>query len=524
MLFNSYEFVLLFIPAVAGMYYLLGFVGWYRAALGWLVTASLFFYGWWNPIYLLLLIGSIAFNFSLGRLLLVRASGSTGRLVLIFGIVANLAALAYFKYANFFVDNINWSLGSGFHLEQIILPLAISFFTFQQITYLVDTSKGQVLEHSFLRYCLFVTFFPQLIAGPIVHHGEMLPQFARKRVFRFDHAHLAIGATVFTLGLFKKVVIADEMALYATPVFEAAEEGTPLTFFAAWAGALAYTFQLYFDFSGYSDMAVGLAYLFGIRLPLNFFSPYKARNIIEFWRRWHISLSRFLRDYVYIPLGGSRRGSTRRYSNLMTTMVLGGLWHGAGWTFVAWGTLHGAYLMINHGWQALLKRLGRSPESTHWAGIAVGQVTTFLAVVVAWVFFRAETFPAAMNILAGMAGANGIALPTSYLPYLEPVASLMGLREGPDEVFRDLVQFFPGYLQTLQMTALLGIAWFAPNVYQLMGRFNPALDITHVTVRSDPPPRLGWRPAVLWAVTVFILLYWSLAAMDRTSEFLYFQF
>jgi len=521
MLFNSYEFALVFIPAVAGLYYLLGYAGWYRAALGWLVSASLFFYGWWNPIYLALLVGSIGFNFTLGRLLTAEVPWASRRVALIVGIVANLAALGYFKYANFFVENLNWALGSGFHLENIILPLAISFFTFQQITYLVDTANGQVREHSFLRYCLFVTFFPQLIAGPIVHHGEMLPQFARKRVFRFDHAYLAIGVTIFTIGLFKKVVIADEMALYATPVFDAAENDVPLSFFAAWGGALAYTFQLYFDFSGYSDMAVGLAFLFGIRLPLNFFSPYKARNIIEFWRRWHISLSRFLRDYVYIPLGGSRRGSARRYSNLLTTMVLGGLWHGAGWTFVAWGTLHGAYLMVNHGWHALLRRLGRSTESNRPSSILLGQITTFVAVVVAWVFFRAETFPGAMNILAGMSGANGVILPASWLTHIN---SLVGVGKASGQLFQEVVPFFPGPIQVLQTTALLGLAWFAPNVYQLMGRFNPALDITHVTVRSDPPPRLGWRPAALWAVVVFVMLYWSLAAMDRTSEFLYFQF
>jgi alginate O-acetyltransferase complex protein AlgI len=523
-LFNSYDFILVFIPAIGCLYYLLGHAGWYRAAISSLVLGSLFFYGWWNPVYVPLLLASIAFNFLLGRALTATGSDVTRKLGVVLGIGANLGALAYFKYANFFIDNINAAIGTGYHLERIILPLAISFFTFQQITYLVDASKKQVQEPSFLRYCLFVTFFPQLIAGPIVHHGEMLPQFAERQVFRFNHAHLAIGATIFVLGLFKKVVIADEMAVYATPVFDAAETGVALDFFAAWGGALAYTFQLYFDFSGYSDMAVGLAYLFGIRLPLNFFSPYKARNIIEFWRRWHISLSRFLRDYVYIPLGGSRFGNTRRYSNLMTTMVLGGLWHGAGWTFVAWGALHGLYLMINHGWHAVRRAAGRPDTSDSWASIAFGQTVTFLAVVVAWVFFRAESFPAAMNILNGMSGANGIVLPASYLDQLNRVAPLGSHLQGAGLIFSESVPYFPGYVQLLQLATLFAVAWFAPNVYQLLGRHNPALDITHVTVRSDARPRLGWRPGVVWALVVFAMLFWSLSAMDRTSEFLYFQF
>jgi alginate O-acetyltransferase complex protein AlgI len=524
-LFNSYDFILVFIPAVACFYYLLGYAGWYRSAIGWLVLASLFFYGWWNPVYVLLLVVSIAFNFLLGRVLSAGYSDVTRKFGLILGIGANLGALAYFKYANFFVDNINAVLETGYHLERIILPLAISFFTFQQITYLVDASKKQVQEPNFLRYCLFVTFFPQLIAGPIVHHGEMLPQFSQRSVFRFNHAHLAVGATVFVLGLFKKVVIADEMAVYATPVFDAAQAGVTLTFFAAWGGALAYTFQLYFDFSGYSDMAVGLAYLFGIRLPLNFFSPYKARNIIEFWRRWHISLSRFLRDYVYIPLGGSRLGDARRYTNLMTTMVLGGLWHGAGWTFVAWGALHGLYLMINHGWHAIRRSSGRPDTSDSWVSVAFGQVLTFLAVVVAWVFFRAESFPAAMSILNGMSGANGILLPASWLDHLNRLIAVGAAAPnlGP-LTFSETIHHFPGFVQQLQLLALLVIAWFAPNVYQLLGRYSPALDITHVTVRSEDSARLGWTPGVLWAIALFAMLYWSLAAMDRTSEFLYFQF
>ena len=291
----------------------------------WLVLASLFFYGWWNPAYLLLIIGSMLFNYYTG----VQLSYRQNRLFLGIAIALNLALLGYFKYANFFVENISDLAGLGWNIEHIVLPLAISFFTFQQIAYLVDAYRRETSEYNFLHYALFVSFFPQLISGPIVHHKEMLPQFIRETARFIEYRHLAIGISVFILGLFKKVVVADSLAPYSIEAFNAVAAGEMLTFFEAWKGALAYTFQLYFDFSGYSDMAIGLAMLFGIRLPLNFDSPYKANSVIEFWQRWHITLSRFLRDYLYIPLGGNRKGQKRRYLNLMITMLLGGLWHGA---------------------------------------------------------------------------------------------------------------------------------------------------------------------------------------------------
>ncbi|MBT5260335.1 MAG: MBOAT family protein, partial [Nitrospina sp.] len=346
MLFNSYAFIFLFLPVTLLGFQLIGNRGHCRVAVSWLIGASLFFYGWWNPAYLGLILTSILFNYAVG----VSLGSRPAKTVLVVGIAANLGLLGYFKYANFFVDNINALTGSDIVLERIILPLAISFFTFQQITYLVDTYRGETQECDFLRYCLFVTFFPQLIAGPIVHHREMMPQFAKDTFCRLKAKHLAVGLTIFSVGLFKKVILADGIAVYSTPVFDAAEAGVILTFVDAWCGALAFTFQLYFDFSGYSDMAIGLGRMFGIILPVNFFSPYKASNIIEFWRRWHITLSRFARDYLYIPLGGNRKGTLLRFANLMITMLLIGLWHGAGWTFVIWGGLHGSYLVINHGW------------------------------------------------------------------------------------------------------------------------------------------------------------------------------
>lgn len=319
--------------------------------MSWLILSSLFFYGWWNPAYLSLILFSMLFNYAFGTILSNGEKPKIRKYLLWVGVTTNLGFLGYFKYANFFVDQLNWAANSNFHLEKIILPLAISFFTFQQIAFLVDSYRHETKEFNFLQYCLFVTFFPQLIAGPIVHHKEMMPQFASNQVYKVNYKSLAIGLIIFTIGLFKKVILADGVAIYATPIFAEAEAEIAITLFSAWGGALAYTLQLYFDFSGYSDMAIGIAFMFGIKLPINFNSPYKSQSIIEFWRRWHITLSRFLRDYLYITLGGSKKGNVRRYVNLFITMLLGGIWHGAGWTFIIWGMLHGTYLMINHAWR-----------------------------------------------------------------------------------------------------------------------------------------------------------------------------
>ena len=312
-----------------------------------------------------------------------------------------------------------------------MLPLGISFFTFQKIAYLVDAYRGEVRAGGFLSFALFVTFFPQLIAGPIVHHSEVIPQFGQKSTYRPNLDNLSMGIGIFVLGLAKKTVLADSIATYATPVFRAAQAGADPTLFEAWGGALAYTFQLYFDFSGYSDMAIGLALMFNIRLPINFNSPYKATNIIDFWRRWHITLSRFLRDYLYIPLGGNRHGVARRYANLMLTMLLGGLWHGAGWTFIVWGGLHGIFLVINHFWHALGVGSATTSGARPGSDGSAARTITFLAVMVAWVFFRAEDFDAATRILAGMAGLNGVQLPASYHGAARPArARARGARLG----------------------------------------------------------------------------------------------
>ena len=349
MVFSSLEFLYLFLPPVLLGFLALRAIGSERGIIWWLIAASIAFYAWWSVPYLILLIGSVVFNFMLHRWLLV----SRDKVALTFGIIANLSALAYFKYANFFLGNVNAIFGFDLPMLSIVLPLAISFFTFQQISFLCDTYRGEVQDCDFARYTLFVVFFPQLIAGPIVLQKDTLPQF-KLSVFKSKiGVNLAVGGTLFAIGLFKKIVLADSMAPYANLVFGAAGDAHGVPVEAAWIGALAYTFQIYFDFSGYCDMALGLARMFGIRLPINFNSPYKATNIVDFWRRWHITLSRFLRDYLYIPLGGNRCSMPRRYVNLFATMVLGGLWHGAAWTFVIWGALHGLYLTINHGWAAI---------------------------------------------------------------------------------------------------------------------------------------------------------------------------
>nr|WP_297496400.1 MBOAT family protein [Ferrovum sp.] len=350
MLFNSYQFLFLFLPIT-----ILGFfqIGRYSRSISslWLFSASLFFYGWWNPAYVSLLLASICFNYGVGKALSREQARNHLRRawwILACGITADLCLLGYYKYANFFITNVSGLLNSNWHIDPVILPLGISFFTFTQIAFLVDAYRGDVKESNFIHYGLFVTYFPHLIAGPVLHHKEMMPQFAHPITYRPHWENFSVGLTLFTIGLFKKVILADGIAPYANLVFNAADHGTQILFTEAWGGALAYTFQLYFDFSGYTDMALGISCLFGVKLPINFDSPYKSVNIIDFWRRWHITLSRFLRDYLYFPLGGNRKGPFRRYANLMATMVLGGLWHGAGWTFIIWGTLHGFYLISKY--------------------------------------------------------------------------------------------------------------------------------------------------------------------------------
>lgn len=387
MLFNSYEFIFLFLPLTFAIFFYFGHKGKKKIATLWLVLASFFFYGYWDVRYVPLLFASICFNYLVGQRLEQRNRHSGW---LTFGIVINVLLLSYFKYTDFFLGTINdLAQANLFDLPHIMLPLGISFFTFTQTAYLVDAYRGEAKNHSFLTYCEFVTIFPHLIAGPIINHKEMIPQFVADKTFRINYANIALGLTIFTFGLFKKVVIADKLAILANQAFS---HTNSLSCIEAWVGALGYTLQLYFDFSGYSEMAIGLALLFNLQMPVNFNSPYQARSIIDFWRRWHMTLGVWVKNYLYIPMGGNRYGELRKMRNLFVSMLIIGLWHGAGWTFIIWGGLHGILLMINHAWRKTGIVL---PKIFNWG-------MTFLCVMICWVFFRSESLSEATLVLSNM--------------------------------------------------------------------------------------------------------------------------
>jgi len=526
MLFNSVEFIFFFLPIVVIGYSGIGKVGSNQLQLIWLVVASLFFYAWWRPPYLILLIISIIFNYAIGKVLSREQTRRTRKFFLILGITVNLLLLGYYKYANFFVGTVNSLVGSSWTLDKIILPLGISFFTFQQIAYLVDVYREETKEHNFLKYSFFVSFFPLLIAGPIVHHQQILPQFSESPRSRFTAENIFIGLTIFFMGFFKKVIFADGIAAYSNPIFNAANQGISINFIEAWVGVLAFTFQLYFDFSGYSDMAIGGARLFGIKFPLNFNSPYQSVNIIDFWRRWHITLSNFLKDYLYIPLGGNRKGEAQRNLNLMLTMLLGGLWHGASWTFVLWGGLHGLYLVINQQWRSFRKKvLGHVLNQRSVLGDWLGRILMFLAVIVGWVFFRAENLQSAKILLSGMIGLNGLSLPPFLSKYLKPLQDL-GIE------FNGLMPHFeinPWYALS-GITILLGIVWFTPNTQVWMARYHPTLnEVETQTASQQLHPfwkQLEWQPNLIYGMGVGILIFMGFKTFFEAapSDFLYFKF
>ncbi len=512
MLFNSYAFLIFFLPSVAILFFVLARYASARMAAAWLGLASIVFYAYWSPRYVVLLLASIIVNYVFGLLLQrTQAAGATrlAKVILVAAISVNLLTLGYFKYFNFFLDSLSHlGLGAG-SMYQIILPIGISFFTFTQIAYLVDTYQGKVRESRFLPYLLFVTYFPHLVAGPILHHAEMMPQFAQKNTYRFDLSNFSLGITIFAAGLFKKVVLADGIQPFVGPVFDSGASGG-LSAIEAWGGALAYTLQLYFDFSGYSDMAIGLSKMFNVDLPLNFNSPYKAKNIVEFWRRWHMTLSRFLRDYLYIPLGGNRLGSGRRYFNLAATMVLGGLWHGAAWTFVIWGALHGLYLVINHGWHALRRKYFSAPSGAgSMLGGALACLITFIAVVYAWVFFRATSVDVAWNLVAAMSGVNG------WLP--TPESRVWASDNQSGSILNSFTTlYFSGARQTLWIAVLLGIAWLLPNSQEAGVQLNRWLSATR--------GRLVRHGLLLGSVFTLIILLAIVNGGRGASEFIYFNF
>ncbi|HVN25521.1 MAG TPA: MBOAT family protein [Syntrophorhabdales bacterium] len=488
MLFNSYVYIFLFLPAVLIVYFLLSKRRFTVGSKLWLLVASLLFYGWWNLVYLPLIAVSILFNYVIGRMISKkREEGrfSRSRCLLGAGIVGNLALLGYFKYTDFFIANVNAIGNLDLRLLHIVLPLGISFFTFTQIAYLVDTERAKVKEYSALNYGLFVTFFPHLLAGPIIHHAEMMPQFDRLRNKVADYRNMSSGICLFFIGLFKKLVIADTFAVWANTGFDTLSQ---LTVVQAWITSLAYTLQLYYDFSGYTDMALGSSLMFNIKLPINFNTPYRSLDIQEFWRRWHMTLGRFMRDYLYIPLGGSRVAEWHVLLNLMITFFIVGLWHGAGWTFVLWGCLHGAALVIHRLW----KKFGFSmPRWVAW-------LLTFNFINAAWVFFRAKTFGDALKVLKGMAGADAPSLPeNTFTRLLHAKSFTSALDDLLGKIGNNSKIIVCMFLIFLPLSILFR------NSNDIAERFNPSV------------VQLVLFAVVAWVAVLFLGTY---------SEFLYFRF
>jgi len=510
MLFNSDAFLFEFLPVVLVGFFLVKRLLGPREAQFWLTLASFVFYASAGWQLLPPLVFSILMNFATGRALGLRASkGQSTRALLAAGITIDLALLGWFKYADFLLANLH---AAGFSVAAygIVMPLGISFYTFTQIAFLVDAARGEAKEYDFPRYALFVTFFPHLIAGPIIHHSEMMPQFAPERLAERKFDLLPRALMLFAIGLTKKVLIADSFAALASPVFNAAAAHSAPDIVAAWGATLSYTFQIYFDFSGYSDMALALALMFGIRLPVNFLSPYKAESIIDFWRSWHMTLSRFLRDYLYFPLGGNRKGSVRRYLNLMVVMTIGGLWHGAGWTFVLWGALHGLYLLVNHSFRSLTER-GLAFALPRWTSCAI----TFFCVALAWVLFRSDSLEGARSMYAGLMGLHGASVSADLLGFLglHHAFTLFGLTITP------LVYGQDAQWHSVVLCAIgLGVVWGLPNSMELTG-FAPAPERWTAQI-------LRFRILPRYAIATAALLFFCVSIINSgvVSEFIYYRF
>ena len=514
MIFSSFEFIFAFLPIVFLVYLLLGVFKNSTLSKAWLVLASLFFYGFWEWNYLYLIGGSILVNFALGRIQLNTEPIKTRKALLWLAIILNLLLLGYFKYLNFFLDSVSF-LTDGYEIEKIILPIGLSFYTFQQISYQVDAYAKKVPKYNFLNYSLFVSFFPQLIAGPIVHHSEMMPQFDQKTFMSPRAKLIIIGISIFCCGLFKKVVLADNFAVYANPVFNGAHnlEAT-LTFSGAWIGAFAYAFQLYFDFSGYSDMAVGLGAMFGIKLPFNFFSPLKGRNMIEFWRRWHMSLTREITNLLYNPIAMSamRTAMMRRYKKVFAFVysvaiptiivwAIVGAWHGAGWNFVLMGLLYGACIIFNHFTKQFIYQNKKTPVIKHISKTpdVVAIIATFFFFVLASVLFRSQSMMAAGHIYSSMFGfgnlQGGLALSTFEL------------------------------LDGLWFLAAAVIIWGLPNSIEYFSRYKVGIDIFGFR-QAARKPRFPWRlntVSVLFCLSLAGAAFYFLATAE-VSEFIYFDF
>jgi D-alanyl-lipoteichoic acid acyltransferase DltB (MBOAT superfamily) len=508
MLFNSYVFIALFLPvALAGFFASAKFGR--RFAGAWLVATSLVFYGWWNPAFLPLLLASILMNYGMSELVASQGSRpALQRALLTAAVVMNISALFYFKYYVEMAHFLSNKFGLQVHADSIVLPLGISFFTFTQIGYLIDVKQGVAKDRGFLNYVLFVTFFPHLVAGPILHHREMMPQFAENSTYRLSTVNIATGVTVFAFGLFKKTILADPLGQAVAAGFGAPEH---LSFFAAWWVSIKYALQLYFDFSGYSDMAIGLACMFNVRFPLNFNSPFKSQNIIEYWQRWHMTLTRYLNLYLYNPLAlavvrwrsehgyGTKRADQKTLGGFlsmtalptMLTMGLIGIWHGAGLQFLLFGLLHGFYLTFNNAMRTIK---GSTKQAS--TGIAApaerlfNVSATFIAVVVGLVLFRSPSLENALAMYQGMLGLRGFSLSVTSA-------------------------------EIAWVLMLAVIIWGFPNVHQIMGKFAPALGKAEAAANGI---RVVWQANFRWALMVGFLLAVSLLALGGTSEFMYFQF
>lgn len=484
MLFNSIEYIFYFLPISFLIYFALERSGIEVAPKIWLILCSLFFYSWWNPNFLPLLCISILFNYFLGKSLSNELTSTSWRKpIVIFGITFNLALLAYFKYAGFIGENLNL-MGANLTVPNIILPLAISFFTFQQIAFLVDSYNNETKEYSFLNYSVFVCFFPQLISGPIVHHKQMMPQFGNQLNQKINLNNVYCGVLIFSIGLFKKVVLADQFAVWANTGYD---KSASLDLIDAWITSLSYTFQLYFDFSGYTDMAMGSALLFNIKLPINFNSPYQALSLQDFWRRWHITLSNFLRDYVYVPLGGSKSGFTTTQRNLVVTFFIGGIWHGAAWNYVVWGLLHGLGLATINIWRKFGIKL---PAIVSW-------FITFNFLNFTFVIFRAPNFSVAFDVLKAMTGFGPIKLSHGAYQYLGALP------------FDNLIF---GSLMLIHSRDPFLILWFILGLLIIFQKTN-----TMALIES-------FKPKTQTAIYAGAFCSLSVILIKNTSEFLYFNF
>ncbi len=503
MVFASQAF-LAFLAVVLGVYWALS-QRYQQAGKAWIIAASLFFYGYWAPVYVLLLAMSMVVNFALVRAILATTDDGRRSLLLTIGVVLNIGLIAYFKYFAFLVESLNVVAALDLRVPEIILPIGISFLTFQQIGLLVDARQGRVASLPFVDHLFLISFFPHLIAGPILSQHELLPQLAAIRRWILEPSKLAIGAALFAVGLFKKTVLIDPFSRHVDAIYNVAARGDPLGFLDGWAAGVGYGFQIYFDFSGYSDMAIGLAFMFGITLPLNFFSPYKAASIRVFWRRWHVTLSRFLQKLLYIPMGGNRHGMARTIAALIGTMAIGGLWHGAGWNFVIWGLLHGAYLSVNHVWihlvirraGSLVERVRASPLMRRLAH-AAGVLLTFAAVSFAWVYFRAPDVESASRLALAMLGLSGHS----------------GVHWVTESIGPKLLPYFL-------------IVWLLPNSMQLFRRSGAILHVEDYVVAGEASlleRRFSFRLSRAWAIGSALIFLSGWFMMSNLSPFIYFQF